>query len=230
MSYKTGLALAAIAVGLGGCVTPPQLPVNLAQDSLNAQTGRLGVAMASLPKVDTEFPGASCLLCLATASVANSSLTSHANTLPYEDLPKLKNEVANLIRKKKTDVIVIPEDLKISDLADYGTAGPNIARKDFSPLKQKYKIDKLLVIDITALGFIRTYSAYIPTSDPKSLLRGAGYIVNLTNNTYEWYLPVVISKSADKNWDEPPKFPGLTNAYFQGLETGKDRLLEPFAK
>jgi hypothetical protein len=230
MSYKTGLALAAIAVGLGGCVTPPQPPVNLAQDSLNSQTGRLGVAMASLPKVDTEFPGASCLLCLAAANVANSSLTAHANTLPYEDLPKLKNEVADLIRKKKVDVIVIREDLKVSDLADFGTAGPNIARKDFSPLKQKYKIDKLLVIDITALGFIRTYSAYIPTSDPKSLLRGAGYIVNLTNNTYEWYLPVIISKSADKNWDEPPKFPGLTNAYFQGLELGKDRLLEPFVK
>jgi len=87
-----------------------------------------------------------------------------------------------------------------------------------------------LVIDITALGFTRTYSAYIPTSDPKSLLRGAGYMVNLSNNTYEWYLPVVVSKGADRNWDEPPKFPALTNAYFQGLELGKDRFLEPFGK
>jgi len=186
--------------------------------------------MTTLPKVDTEFPGAGCLLCLAAAAAANSSLTAHANTLPYEDLPKLKNVVADSIRKKNTDVIVIPEDLKVSELTDYGTAGPNIAKKDFSPLKQKYKIDKLLVIDIAALGFTRTYSAYFPTSDPKSLLRGAGYIVNLTNNTYEWYLPIVVSKSADKNWDEPPKFPGLTNAYFQGLELGKDRFLEPFGK
>jgi len=230
MSYKTGLVLASMAIGLGGCVTPPQVPVPLAEGSLNSQTGRLGVAMTALPKVDTEFPGASCLLCLAAASVANSSLTTHANTLPYEDLPKLKSDMVDLIRKKKVDVIVIPEELKLGDLADYGTAGPNTAKKDFSPLKQKYKIDKLLVINIAALGFTRTYSAYVPTSDPKSLLRGAGYIVNLTNNTYEWYLPVIVSKSADKNWDEPPKFPGLTNAYFQGLELGKDRFLEPFGK
>lgn len=231
MSYKTGLALAAIAVGLGGCATRPPSPVSLAEDSLNSQTGRLGVAMTALPKVDTEFPGAACLLCLAAAATANSSLTAHANTLPYEDLPKLKNEVADLIRsKKKANVTVIPEDLKVGELADYGTVGPNIARKDFSPLKQKYKIDKLLVIDITALGFTRPYSAYIPTSDPKALLRGAGYIVNLNNNTYEWYMPVIITKSADKNWDEPPKFPGLTNAYFQALELGKDRFFEPLGK
>ena len=230
MSYKTGLVLASIAIGLGGCVTPPQAPVPLAEGSLNSQTGRLGVAMTALPKVDTEFPGAACLLCMATAATANSSLTAHANTLPYEDLPKLKNVVADLIRGKKVDVLVIPENLKVDQLSDYRTAGPNTAKKDFSSLKLKYKIDKLLVIDITALGFTRTYSAYIPTSDPKSLLRGAGYMVNLSNNTYEWYLPVVVSKGADRNWDEPPKFPALTNAYFQGLELGKDRFLEPFGK
>ena len=86
------------------------------------------------------------------------------------------------------------------------------------------------MIDITALGFTRTYSAYIPTSDPKALLRGAGYIVNLNNNTYEWYMPVIITKSADKNWDEPTKFPGLTNAYFHALELGKDRFFEPLGK
>jgi hypothetical protein len=222
--------LAAVTIGLGGCVTRPPSPVPLAADALNSQTGRLGVAMTTLPKVDTEFPGAGCLLCLATAAGANSSLTAHANTLSYEDLPKLKSAVADVIRSKKVDVVVIPEDLKVDQLPNYGTAGPNIAKKDFSSLKQKYKIDKLLVIDITALGFTRTYSAYIATSDPKSLLRGAGYIVNLTNNTYEWYMPVIVSKSGDKKWDEPPKFPGLTNAYFQGLELGKDRFLEPFGK
>jgi hypothetical protein len=61
------------------------------------------------------------------------------------------------------------------------------------------------------------------------LLQGVGYIVNLKNNTYEWYLPVLVTKAADQNWDEPPKFPGLTNAYFQALEIGKDSFLRPLA-
>lgn len=86
-----------------------------------------------------------------------------------------------------------------------------------------------MVFNITTLGISRTYADYFPTSDPKALLQGSGYLVNLSNNTYEWYLPVNVTKSTDGNWDEPPKFPGLTNAYFQALEIGKDSFLKPFS-
>jgi len=230
MKVRIAFAVAAIAVFLGGCASNPQQAIQLDQNALASKTSRMGVAMTALPKVDTQFPGAGCLLCYAAASVANTSLTTHAQTLPYEDLPKLKNDVADLIRKKGTEVTVIAEDLNVGALSDYGTKGPNIAKKDFSALQKKYKVDRLLVIEIASLGFVRTYSAYIPTSDPKGVLQGTGYIVNLNSNTYEWYLPVNISKSADKNWDEPPKFPGLTNAYFQVLELGKDAFLQPFSK
>lgn len=230
MKTRIGLTLAAISLLLGGCVSPPQVPIELAPNSLTGTTGRVGIVMTALPKVDTEFPGAGCLLCYATASAANSSLTSHAQTLPYEDLPKLKNEMADVLRKKGTNVVVIAEDLNVEALSDADNKGPNIAAKNFGPLKQKYYVDKLLVINITSLGFVRTYSAYIPTSDPKAVVQGKGYLVNLSNNTYEWYLPVNVTKSADKNWDEPPKYPGLTNAYFQVLELGKDNFLLPFGK
>lgn len=232
MSLKklcTGLALVAAAVMGSGCVSMPQHPVSLSPDAVGAQAGRMGVAMTPMPQLDTQIPGAGCLLCLMVASGANSTLTTHARTLPYEDLPKLKHQVAELLGKKGTAVTVIEEDLELNELPDFSAKEPNFARKDFSSLKQKYKVDRLLVIDINALGFIRTYSAYVPTSDPKALLRGTGYIVNLKNNTYEWYLPVEITRSADLNWDEPPKFPGLTNAYFQALEIGKDSFLQPLA-
>lgn len=230
MKTMIGLVLAAISLFLNGCATiPHQEPIQLAENTLASKTGRMGVAMTPLPKVDTSFPGASCLLCIAAASAANSSLTNHTRTLPYEDLPKLKNNVADLLHKKGMDAIVIAEDLQIDTLPDYASKGPNTAHKDFSSLKQKYNIDKLIVINITALGMWRTYSAYIPTGDPKAVLQGKGYLVDLKNNSYEWYLPVNITKSADGKWDEPPKFPGLTNAYFQSLEIGKDSFLKPFS-
>jgi len=208
MQSRLSLALAAIAFLFVGCAGVPQNPVQLAPDTLTSKTSRIGVAMTPLPKVDTHLPGAGCLLCLAAASIANSSLTTHTQKLPYEDLPKLKNDMADLIRKKGSEVTVIT--------------------KDFSSLQKKHNIDKLLVVDVTMLGMLRTYSAYIPTSDPKGVLQGLGYLVNLSNNTYEWYMPVYITKSADGAWDEPPSFPGLTNAYFQALEMGKDSFLKPF--
>lgn len=229
MKIRFGLIFSVITICLTGCVTAPQRPLSLTQDAISTKAGRIGVVMTALPKQETELPGASCLLCLAAATMATSSLTTYAQTLPYEDLPKLKNMAASLLSKKGADVVVIEESLDINALTDSSAQGTNVARKDFSPLMSKYKIDRLLVIDISALGFIRTYSSYFPTSDPKSLMRGTGYLVNLKNNTYEWYLPVLITKSSDKNWDEPPKYPGLTNAYFQVLEMGKDTFLAPLS-
>lgn len=217
------------AIFLTACATvPPQSPVELKDSAIGVKGGRIGVAMATLPKIDTEFPGADCLLCIAAASTANSTLTAHTQKLPYEELLKLKNAVADALRKKGTDVTVIPDDIKTDDLADFAARGLNVAKKDFSSLKQKYQIDRLVVFQISALGMRRNYSSYIPTSDPKAALKGTGYLVNLANNTYEWYHSVNIVKSTDGAWDEPPNFPGLTNAYFQVLELGKDSFLEPF--
>jgi len=225
MGAIRSILVASLVIFLGGCVTPPQQFVQLDLKMLDAKSGKVGVAMAALPPVDTYFPGASCLLCLAAASAANSTLTTYAQTLPRDDLSKIKNTVADLMRKKGMIITVIEEDINMESLSDVSNPGKNVARKDFSPLRKKYDIDKLVVIDIKALGFIRTYSAYFPTSEPKGYLNGAGYIVNLSDNTYDWYLPVSVSRSPGAIWDEPPKFPALTNAYFQVLEMSKDAFL-----
>jgi hypothetical protein len=173
------------------------------------------------------LPGADCLLCMLAASAMNLPLSKHADTLGLEDLPALKERIAAVLRKKGASVTVIAEPLDMKALGDATAAGPNVADKNFSPLKQKYGVDKLLVIEVNALGFERRYASYIPTSDPKALVRGRGYLVNLASNTYEWYLPLNMTKSADDKWDEPAKYPGLTNAYFQAIELGQDHFLKP---
>lgn len=217
-----------IAIFLGGCASVPQQSVSLTNETISPKSGRIGVVMTTLPKLDTQLPGADCLLCIAAASMMNSSLISHTKTLSYEDLPNLKEEVANALKSKGANVVVINDELNIANLKSSTQKGVNIAEKDFTPLQQKYNVDRLLVINITALGFVRTYASYVPTSDPQGQLRGVGYIINLKNNTYDWYQQVSIVKSAEQKWDEPPKFPGLTNAYFQALELGKDSFITPF--
>lgn len=230
MNLRASLAGAASCalLFLAGCATPVQPPLAMTTSSISTQGSRIGVAMTALPQVDTYLPGASCLLCMAVAAVANSSLTAYAHTLPYEDLSTLKDTVAELIRKRGAEPVVIGEAIKLDNLPDYAARGANFARKDFSSLQKKYGVAKLLVIDVTQLGFERTYSAYVPTSEPKGVLRGSGSLIDLKTNALEWYEPLALLRSADGAWDEPPKFPGLTNAYFQVLELGKDQLLKPF--
>jgi len=229
MKARLAILLVAASTLLGACAGPPQKPVGFDRGTAVTPSVKIGVAMTELPKVDTHFPGAGCLLCAAAAAVANSSLTDHTHTLSAEDLAGLKSEVAARLRAEGATVTLIDEPLNLDQLSSSSGGAPNLAKKDFTPLRDRYQIDKLLVINITTVGIVRPYSAYIPTSDPKATVQGTGYLVNLASNTYEWYQPVNVSKSADGQWDEAPNFPGLTNAYFQALESGKDQFLQPFA-
>lgn len=222
------MAVALLAAVLGGCATKPQFPVSLADNALGPQLGRVGVAMAPLPKPTTFFPGADCLLCLAAAELNGARLSGHAATLPLEDLPQLKQQVAEKLRKKGLDVLVIDEPLDVDKLPDRSTDGDNIARKDFAAVGMKYKLDRLVVLQVRQLGFQRMYAAYVPTGDPRAIVQGTGFMLDLKTHRYDWYRPVHVTRAAEGGWDEPPKYPGLTNAYFQALELGKDTLVRPF--
>jgi hypothetical protein len=230
MPLRSACALLAGLVLLSGCATPPQTPVALASDFAPAKAGKVGVVLSELPKPDTFFPGAGCLLCMATASAMNSSLTSHARTLNSDELKALKDELGKLLSAKGLDVVVLDEPLKIDALPDRSGAAPNQARKDFTGLRNKYRIDRLLVVHVAALGFTRRYSAYIPTGDAQASLQGSGYLVNLSNHNLEWFEAIDLFRSADGKWDEPPSYPGLTNAYFQVIELAKDSVKKPFDK
>jgi hypothetical protein len=229
MKFHFAIVLSTALLALGGCATKPQEPVVFAPTKITDPAIRIGVAMGPLPKVDTYFPGADCLLCMAAASVANSSLTSHTQKLPSTDLANVKNEIADLLKKKGVKVKVIADALIVSDLPSFKTDAPNFARKDFTSLKAKYDVDKLIVITIGTLGMWRPYSAYFPTSAPKAAVTGTGVMVNLADNSYDWFEPIGIYRTADGVWDEAPNFPGLTNAYYQAVEQAKDNLKKPFA-
>ncbi|WP_255548328.1 hypothetical protein [Luteibacter sp. dw_328] len=228
MNIRLIAAVLVVAATLAGCAGKPQRAIAFTAPVVTAQPEKIGVAMTALPKVDTSLPGAGCLLCLAAASIANSTLTGYTHTLPKEDLPALKQKVAELLRKKGLTVVVIDQDINVAKLPKAQAKGDDLAKRDFSSLGTQYGIDHLIVIDIWQVGFERPYADYIPSSDPKGAITGLGYEVNLKTNAYEWYAPVTIRVSAEGKWDEPPRFPGLTNAYFQALELGKDKFLNPF--
>ena len=230
MNFRSSLAIAATValLLLTACATPPQMAVPMSPASLGATGSKIGVAMTVLPKVDTYLPGANCLLCIAAASIANSSLTAHAKTLPCEDLPRLKEMIAELVRARGGEPVVIGDALQLDNLPKNSSTGENLARLDFSTLAKKHGIDKLLLIDITQLGFERTYSSYFATNSPQGVLRGSGSLIDLKSGRLEWFLRLDVLRGADGTWDEPPKFAGLTNAYFQVIELGKDQVLDAF--
>ncbi len=228
MNRKLTFILCVASLLLASCAVTTQEVVTLRPDQFTGHAVPVGVVMTKLPKVDTQFPGAGCLLCLLAASTANSSLTTHTHTLSSDELPKVKDAVAELLRKRGAQVVVIAEPLDLSTLKAATATGPNIAKKNFGPLKDKYKVEELVVIDVTMLGIVRHYSSYFPTGDPQAQLTGSIVMINLATNGYDVFSPLDVSKSAEGAWSEPPNFPGLTNAYYQVVELSMDAIKAPF--
>jgi len=227
--HLAALSLVLVAA-LAGCASPPQPPVSLSTDYFNARTSRIGVAVSPIPKVDTTFPGADCLLCLAAASVANSSMTKAVQGWPADDLKALKAELVALLAARGQTAVALDDNLKLGDLPDRKSTELGQARKDFAALAARANVDRVLVVDLKALGAWRNYASYVPTGAPRAVFKAEAYLVDVSTHKLEWYEKFDLSRLADGAWDEPPKFPGLTNAYFQVLEEGREQIKKPFVK
>jgi hypothetical protein len=213
-------AITLVAFVLLACGTTQQ-PLPLPNDFHNNKTKVIGVYYDELPEVDTYEVGAGCLLCIATVQIANASLTKHIETLDHTEIADLGNKITSYISEKGHEAKLIDSKIEISKLKKFKTKELNFAPKDFRPLKNKLNVDSLLVIDLNVVGTFRTYSGYVPTSDPKGAVKGLIYLVDLNTNQYKLYKNLDIQVSAEGEWDEPPTFPGVTNAYFKALELSK---------
>lgn len=218
------------AIGLAGCVAAPQVALPPADTVVSGKAGKVGVIMTGVPTPDTEFPGASCLICLGLAEAANSSLTSYSHGLSLDEVHGYKGAVVAALKARGVDVVELPGELDLESLPADKASVPNAPQKNFRGLKDKYAVDHLAVINITNLGFVRNYATYVPTGGPEASIRGEAYIVDLSTNVYDWYSPIDVRRPAEGEWDEPPNFPGLTNAYFQAVELAKDSLVKPISR
>lgn len=226
----TGLLLALVLL-IAGCATPPQPPIDLSPEHAGRAKGsRVGVAVSALPKPDTQFPGAGCLLCIAIASANHSALTAHVQKLGTSELDPLKSDLVKLLNARGMQAVAIEAPLDVAAMPDRRDAPAGQARKDFSALKARHGIDRLLVVDVQSLGVWRSYSGYIPQGAPRAVVNGSALLVELGSHALEWYVPLDIGRAAEGEWDEPPRFPGLTNAYYQALELALDKVRKPFQK
>lgn len=228
-----GRIAAVVVLALGGCAVPVQKPVSLPSDFFSsgpAKSGPVGVVMMEMPAPDTQFPGAGCLLCIGVANAAHAQLTDQVKTFSVDEVKALRAEAVALLKKKGLDAREIAEMPKPSDFPDLpAVEGVNRSRKDYTALGQKHGVQRLLVIRVTALGVWRSYSAYVPTDVPRATVMGEVAMVQLGTHTLEWLAPIRTARAAEGNWDEPPKFPGLTNAYYQAIESAKDLVLKPLS-
>jgi hypothetical protein len=223
-----------LAAFLTGCAVPVQAPVELkpnVMESIKAKGGRVGVLMTELPKPNTSFPGADCLLCIGVANLNHKDLNPVVQAFSTQELLALPKDLVAMLKRQGLDAVLISEPVNWDALPDFKAADPtNKSRKDLGALRDKHKLDRILVVQVTALGVWRSYAAYVPTDVPRAVLNGQAALVDLSTHSLDWYLPLTLARAAEGPWSEPPKYPGLTNAYFQVLELGMDMVKKPFVQ
>ena len=225
------LFAAVTVILLSGCSFTPQKPVPLDSQFYQIKNEKVGIYLDALPKANTHFPGANCLLCLAAAEVANSDLSDHVQSLPNSDLNDSVTIVEGILKAKGLDVIRVENKIDIKKLESFSSESETIpyARKDYRSLKDSLGVDKLVIIDINQLGVQRSYNAYVPTSDPLGYAHGAISVIDLSDNRYNLYESFNIKTAVKGDWDEPNQFPGVTTAYFQSIEVLKEQIKTLFS-
>lgn len=213
------LFLVVATTALTSCAVVPTGPIELNDASLAGPANRIAVYMTEIPSTNTKFPGAGCLLCIGVANAAHTSMTRHVQSLQPEGLDTIPEKMIETLNAKGATAFRHQSKIDVDDLEDFTGegSGKTAPTKDFRPLAKTLNADKLLLLNISSQGVLRGYAAYVPTDVPKAYVEGAGYMVDLKTNQYLWYWPVAFYQAAEGAWDEPPAFPGLTNAYYQVL-------------
>lgn len=209
---------------LAGCASTPTPAKEFGQSFYEQKPQKVGIYVNYPKKVTTYHPGANCLLCMAAAAAANTSVTSHMETLSPDDFAEVSDIIATKLREKGMTPVVINDDELFKKMKKVKSKDPSIAKLDHRPIKQKHDVDALVVVNISALGSERTYSAYVPTGAPQGYVDGLAYAIDLDTNAYEMYQPLTERVAVKGEWKEGPSYPGLTNAYYQAVEKVKDRI------
>lgn len=228
MSFKSTFIFVAFVL-LAGCGSTPQPEVKLSTNILAQPETKIGYVYVSTAKeATTHIFGASCLLCYGVASALTSSLDTHLEkTIDTSELTAISELVKLGYSKFPAEFREVSLSKPVDKLKKFkGEHG--FAKRDFRPLKEELGIDVLVVLQIDSHGAYRGFNGYIPTSDPQGHVSGLLYAVDLTNNAYLQYVPLVENVQPEGEWDEPPTFPSVTTSYYQATENVKEKVRGAF--
>ena len=222
------------AMFLTGCVSMPE-PVQLSENFYTETSRTIGVAIENQQEPSFSIMGQVGLLDYAIISAATSDLDNHTKTLATDDfltvgddlVVSLKNsgQQAQLLEWKPVEAKALKKTGKKGQ-----KGGTQFAEYNYAYVKNTANVDYLLLVKSTTKGFTRSYYGFVPTSDPAANFAVHGELIDLNTHQVLWRQTFSVNDAAQGEWDEPPTYPNLTNAYFSCLERAKTWLLAEFQR
>ncbi len=198
---------------LTSCAT--QKNVKLSENFWNNPKQKIALATASVAtKPQLYQHGYQGLLEIAISRAMNKQLNSH---LMQTDLMWYQKLASNFAAKLNERGISTKIDTQL-----------NVNEKNYSQIASRAGSDKVLVIQLEAIGAVRNYYGLIPINAPQAYCVLSGKLINTSNNQVLWSYQTKVIRPVEGKWDQPPHYPELDHAIKIAINTAEHELIDSF--
>ncbi|MFC4160497.1 hypothetical protein [Chitinimonas lacunae] len=221
MMFKK-LALMAATAGmllLSGCASIQQ-PVPVKPAFWQGKDQGVAIVVPTLPKAVAMKVGNQGLLDVAINSALANPLETHLNSLDLSEFNRVAQKINDGLAAKGFSQVTIVNGFDLSKLQEFKDQKPGtgFAKQDFRPLAASMNSGKAVVLKVMAAGTVRAYYGFIPLGAPSAKFMVEAQIVNLKDNSLEWYQNFDRTQPVADPWDQSPNFPNVTNAVYQNVD------------
>ena len=208
---------------LGACTSVNNVPLNRSFWKKPEQ-----VAVVQEPGFKPQFypEGQQGILDLIVEDIATKNFRNYLQTLNMKWYPKLKQQFVVSFKKSGVKVKTLSEDISTKNFNYLNKNLQQYAKYDYSFLKTRIGVSKLLLISVDAAGAIRRYYGFIPLSSPKAYVSLTGRLINLKNNRILWRYTAQSTVAVAGKWDQPPMYGNFTVAFNEAVRRAAGELMQ----
>lgn len=229
MKHISKLILLAVTV-LSGCAVV-QKPIPSTAQIFSTPDSTVAVAIGKLPEPDQSMMGPQGLLDVAINRANAKAIVTRLQQQDFSAVKKLSEDFTQGLEERQIKVVVVPEIFDATALQKFTEgSGEGIALLDYRPLAKKYGVERLLLIQPTWLGTMRSYQGFIPLGAPVGHVAIIGQLIDLRSNRLQWYAPIVVSTPVSGKWDDAPGYENLMKAVDQSTRDAIVKVRDAFFK
>lgn len=202
-------------ITLTGCAGPRN--IQLSEEFWQTKNQNITIATFKTPEPQVHVKGEQGLVDLAINSAMNNNMNK---ALKRTDLSWYSNLYSRFVERFKTHKI-----------------NSSIVSRQVEPGKKNYEMlltqanaegDKLLTLELRAVGARRTYCGFIPTGAPEAYCVVVGELIDPKDKKVWWHHATEIITPVKGPWDQSPHYPNFANALDIAMHEAKQEIVDSF--
>lgn len=198
---------------LMGCAQPRN--VQLSENFWQDQSQKIAVASFKAPEPQMHRVGNEGLLDLAINNAMNSNMNKALKRADMNWYNNMSTQFATRLKEQKIHTSISEQQFKND-------------KKNREIILRQAEGDKVLTLELRAVGARRTYYGFIPTGAPEAYCLLVGELIDPKDKKVLWRHESEIIHPIQGAWDQSPNYPNFTSALNVAVNEAKQELLDSF--